>query len=171
MRTAFIICFLICNTIIAQTSFSEADIYAAAGNEHETLLTNVEPTYPDTSIQAFLQTSLMMYEESNKVSKYELYRVYKNKSNFKTTESRLFYKISTKPVSGYKYGISSKIEIWGDYEKVVRFFCQYWTNSINFDDIKRGESASTRFLTDFATLSFSPDGSAKIIVVSTKDRA
>lgn len=82
----------------------------------------------------------------------------------------VYVKYYFKKIQQYTLPLTTKIEIYGDVNTVIKFYVNYWSRQLNFDDVKVGEVVSTRFLTDVATLSFPSSNTAKITVVSSKDR-
>lgn len=122
-------------------------------------------------IQGFLQSGLNMasgefIEENNTFS--QTYTPKLRQGEEKPVY--LTYTMSTKPVEGYRNGIVDKVLITGDWEYTVKFFTRFWSRSVSLDDVKEGEFATTRFLTDVATISYLGDNQGKIEVVSAKDR-
>lgn len=169
------LCFFLLGTLaaMAQTSFTNADIDAASGNRYETLLTNVELGYNDLTISAYLQKIGMTYS----ADKYHSYtdaadtqRFQKQIISGKEQQGYVYVKHYKKKIAQYKHPMTTKVEIWGDPQKVIEFFCGYWSTSLNFADVNPGEVVSCRFLTDVATLTFPDAKTAKITVVSAKDR-
>lgn len=161
------------SAVHAQTTFADADIDAAAGNKHETLLTNVELGYNDGAIQDFLQLGLNFIHSDRKYNinngRYVQYRFEKNILTNKQETIYIYYRLYKKQIPQYNLPLTTKVEIWGDYINVIKFFIGFWSRQLDFENIKPGTVVNTRFLTDIATLSI-PDGStAKITVVTAKD--
>lgn len=154
---------------MAQTSFSETDIDAAAGNGYETLLTNVEPAFPDMSLQLFLQNELQMVEVSQKATSQEIQRAFKSKARIgKEAPQQLEANFYLEPNGDH--GIVNQVKITGDWNAVVKVFTGFWSRTLNLRDVSPGEIASTRFLTDVATIKLLDDGTGMITVVTAKDR-
>ena len=137
---------------------------------------NVEYGFQDTQIQGFLQSKMRMYMMSNNYSSgtfSPLTQTYAPKlRQGKEKETFLKYTIHRKRIPEYdkNTGIVTKVEITGDWQHVLNFFVGFWSRKVSIGDVGPGEIASTRFLTDVATLSYNADGTGKIVVVSTKDR-
>lgn len=157
---------------IGQTSFSRADIQAASGNRHETLLTNTDAMDTSADLQGFAQSGLGMFEISHNFDndKKPIY-VYAAKSQ-QGKEKRPQIKITFNIVDSkkYQFGMAKDVTITGDWEYAVKFFTTFWSRKISLGDVKVGELASTRFLTDVATISYNQDGTGTIKVVTAKDR-
>lgn len=157
----------------AQTKYKEADIDAMSGNPYETLLTNVEYGFNDGCIQRYLQKIRMH------LSRDEHAKLDKNNYQFRYDKSSIigeekpgyiYVKYYLKDIPQYSDPMTTQVEIWGDVEKVIEFYVGFWSRSLNFNDVKKGEIVSTRFLSDVATLSFPDSNTAKITVVTAKDR-
>lgn len=173
MKKLLLLLLVITTAIQAQTTFSNEDIAASAGNRYETLLTNTEALYGDGTIQSYLQKIGMRYSgyeyADYKENEYNFYRFEKSTLIGNENQTYVYIKIHLKPVKEYEYPMATKVEIWGDWRKVVEFYCGYWSRSLNFDEVKPGEVVSTRFLTDIATLTFPDAETAKITVVTARD--
>lgn len=176
MKKLLLLLLLLPISFLAQTSFSEVEIDAASGNGYETLMCNVEYGFQDVSIQSFLQTELKMYMVSNNHDKWLFEKVeYTFASKLrqgKEKERFLNYTIYRKkhPKFPDNTGIVEKVVITGDWNDIVSFFVGYWSRTVNLGDVAVGEIASTRFLTDVATIRYEADGTGTITVVSAKDR-
>lgn len=171
-HTLLIVLLLIGGWATAQTTFKEADIDAASGNAYETLLTNVEFGFNDDCISSYLQKIKMMWNEKYIEDKkdYYLSRYEKTSIIGKEKQGYVYVKHYLKTVPEYEFPMTTKVEIWGDWDKVVEFYVGFWSRKLSFTDVKQGEVVSTRFLTDVATLSFPDSNTAKITVVTAKDR-
>ena len=163
----------------AQTTMKEVDIDAAAGNRYETLLTNREAMYGDANIQDYLQHNGFIDDEvyNNKNHKTLNIPNVSNLSRYKKQtligfekQSFIWVKLYFKKVPEYSLPMVSKVEIYGDKLAIIQFYCNFWSRSLNFNDVKPGEIVATRFLTDVATLSYPDATTAKITVVTTKNR-
>lgn len=151
----------------AQTSYKEVDISAAAGNDYETLLTNVVYNQFDFHIDNLLNdlgynniTFLKPIKEGCD------FKIQYDKENNKNVTVYVHY--IAKNINNTS--VINKVEIYGDQQAVIRFYINFWSNDLNFNDVKLGEIVSTRFLTDVATLSYPDANTAKITVVTAKDR-
>lgn len=169
MKKVFFI-LLITLQATAQTSFSTNDIAAAAGNDFETLLTNVEYGYNDATIQDCLQKMDFIKSDPkvNKVGNVGNFTARYEKQNAK--DVFVYVKFVGKKIAQYNLPLTTQVEIYGDTNSIINFYINYWSRQLNFDDVKKGEAVSTRFLTDVATLSFIDSNTAKITVVSAKLR-
>lgn len=160
--------------INAQTSIHPNDIKAASGNDFETLLTNVEYGLNVGSIEECFKNMDMIhsnYSFSKSVKNvYALGRFEKQVLTGNEKQGYVYVKYYFKKVPQYTLPLTDKIEIFGDVNSVIKFYVSYWSRQLNFNDVKVGEVVSTRFLTDVATLSFPASNTAKITVVSSKDR-
>lgn len=163
----------------AQTTMKEVDIDAAAGNRYETLLTNVELGTGDINIQDYLQHNEYPYDDIYNYKNrntlgvknvYDLSRYKKNTLIGKEKQSYIWVKLYFKKVPEYSLPMVSKVEIYGDKLAIIQFYCNFWSRSLNFNDVKPGEIVATRFLSDVATLSYPDATTAKITVVTTKNR-
>lgn len=158
----------------SQTSLSDDDIYAAAGNSFEWLLTNVDTSNRGAvSYQGLLSRMGYSYDEKYKGEIYndKLWqrRYSKNIISGNEKPSAIYLKQTYSRVKGYKYPIITKMEIWGDTQSIITFYINFWSHAINFRDTKPGETVTTRFLTDIAALSVGTNGQSKIVVMTVKD--
>ncbi len=173
-----ILLFLFSIATQAQTTLKQVDIDAAAGNDYETLLTNNEAMYGDMNVQLYLLHNDFMYDEvyNRKNSKdwhitnFVLSRFKKKTLTGVEKQSYVWVKTSLKKIPQYLLPMATKVEIYGDKIAVIQFYCNFWSRQLNFNDVKPGEIVSTRFLTDVATLSYPDANTAKITVVTAKDR-
>lgn len=152
----------------AQTNYKEVDISAMAGTEYETLLTNVVYNeYDDLRVFKLLKDlgynnitySKPVKQGSGFTAKYDK----ENNKNESVYANFIVNKINEAP-------ITTKVEIYGDVRTIIRFYINFWSTDLNFEDVKVGEVVSCKFLSDVATLSFPDTKTAKITVVSAKDR-
>ncbi|MDP3679759.1 MAG: hypothetical protein Q8R22_02865 [Flavobacterium sp.] len=158
----------------AQTSYKEVDIDAASGNNYETLLTNVEYGYNDGTIQACLQKTGMIRSD-RKFWKQNGGGIFTGRYEKQTVtgvekQGYIYVKFDGKKIPQYSLPLTTKVEIYGDVQSIIKFYINYWSTDLNFNDVKVGEVVSTRFLSDVATLSFPDGNTAKITVVTAKDR-
>ena len=167
------IALLIGFTAFGQTSYKDADIDAASGNQYETLLTNVEFGYNAASISGYLQ-KIGMTQSADKFCSYtttvDTQQFQKKIVSGAEKQGFVTVKMFKTKVAKYDLPMTTKIEISGDWKKVVEFFCGFWSTSISVEDVKPGEVVSSRFLSDVATLTFPDSNTAKITVVTAKDR-
>jgi len=163
----------------AQTSYKEVDIQAVAGNDYETLLTNTEATNGDASIQIYLKHNGYIDDGEYNMKNHKTLNIpnVSNLSRYKKQtltgiekQSYVWVKLNFKKVPQYSQPMTTKVEIYGDRIAVIQFYCNFWSRQLNFNDVKPGEVVSTRFLSDVATLSFPDANTAKITVVTAKDR-
>lgn len=156
-----------------QTSLSNDDIYAAAGNDFEWLMTNVDTSNKGGYGYEGLLTRMGFIHDdkykSNASSAFWQRRYLKSIVSGNEKQSQIYFKESYKKVPGYKYPIITKMEIWGDTENIIKFYVNFWSRAINFKDTKPGETVTTRFLSDVAALSVGTNGQSKIIVTTAKD--
>lgn len=152
----------------AQTNYKEVDVVAMAGTEYETLLTNVVYTeYDDFKVYKLLKD--LGYNTSTYLQPikkgYDFTIQYDKENN---SNESVFAHFIVKNVNHTP--ITTKVEIYGDVRTIIRFYINFWSTDLNFEDVKVGEVVSCRFLSDVATLSFPDSKTAKITVVSSKDR-
>lgn len=173
-RIVYILILILSLTGYAQTSLSQNDINAAAGNRFETLLTDVEVENSMISIGVYLQIKGGMTDSGvkhHKIDESSYLRRYEKKIiQGKEKQGYVYIKEYHENVEGYETPITHKVEIWGDPIKVIEFYCGFWSRALDFEDVDRNEVATTRFLTDVATLSFPDSNTAKITVVPAKSR-
>lgn len=158
---------------MAQTTYKEVDIDAASGNAYETLLTNVEFGYNNMTVSSYLQKINMIYSNDkfhNYTQDHDTQRFEKQSISGQEKQGYVYIRFYKKKVSQYEMPMTTKVEIWGDWQKVVEFYCGYWSRELNFADVKPSEVVSTRFLSDVATLTFPDSNTAKITVITAKDR-
>lgn len=158
----------------SQTSIMDDDIYAAAGNDFEWLMTNVDTSNKGGyGYEGLLSRMGYSYDDKYKAGvandKFWQRRYSKNIISGNEKQSPIYFKETYKRVSGYKYPIITKMEIWGDTENIIKFYVNFWSRAINFKDTKPGETVTTRFLSDVAALSVGTGGQSKIVVTTAKD--
>jgi len=161
---------------MAQTSLKDADIYAAAGNRYEWLLTNIEPDMGMPAVSSLLWKMGMGKDEEygrkeamkgdllNQKWRYEDRIV---SGNEKAQEIYVHW-IGKWIVKDKEY-ITTKVVFEGDTEAIIKFYINFWTRAINFRDTKPGETVTTRFLTDVAALTVGTNGKSKIVVQTAED--
>jgi hypothetical protein len=154
-----------------QTSLTDDDIHAAAGNEYETLLTNIGiDREGGFAINHFLHkmgfTPDEKYTQHGEVFK-QKYIQEITSGNAKTVVIWISY--LNKKIKGYEFPITQKVDISGDTEYIIKFYVNFWSRATNFKDTKPGETVTTRFLSDVAALSVGTNGQSKIIVTTAKD--
>lgn len=152
----------------AQTNYKEVDISAMAGTEYETLLTNVVYNeYDDYRISKLLEdlgyNTTTYLKPIKKGFDFTIKYDKENNNNESVYAHYLVKNINGTP-------ITTKVEIYGDVRTIIRFYINFWSTDLNFEDVKVGEVVSCKFLSDVATLSFPDTKTAKITVVSAKDR-
>ena len=160
--------------LFSQTSLNNNDIYAAAGNDFEWLMTNIDTSNKGGyGYEGLLTRMGFIYDETYKAdtsnSKFWQRRYIKNIVSGNEKQSLIYLKEDYKKVSGNKYPIITKMEIWGDTENIIKFYVNFWSRAINFKDTKPGETVTTRFLSDVAALSVGTNGQSKIVVTTAKD--
>lgn len=158
----------------SQTSLMDDDIYAAAGNDFEWLMTNVDTSNKGgLGYEGLLTRMGFIYDDKYKGNlhndKFWQRRYLKNIVSGNEKQSPIYFKESYKKVSSYKYPIITKMEIWGDSENIIKFYINFWSRALNFKDTKPGETVTTRFLSDVASLSVGTNGQSKIVVTTAKD--
>lgn len=159
---------------LAQTTYTEMDIRAASGNQYETLLVGVPAIDTDSFIQNYTYMSTRWearrLDDFGKCDKCYHYIV-ENHPVGDQSHRYIEVKILYKDLGPDIYDkISTKVVLTGDYDLLVQFFTQFWSRTVNLDDIKPGEVATTRFLSDVAAFSFNSEGKPQIVVESAADR-
>lgn len=158
---------------LAQTSIKEADIYAAAGNRYEWLLTNVEGGQNFPAVSSLLWKMGMGKDDEyykGKQTKIDQRWKYVDRivsGNEKPNEVYVYW--TGKDIKGYDYPITTKVVLEGNTEAIINFYINFWTRAINFKDTKPGETVTTRFLTDVAALTVGNNGKSKIVVQTAED--
>ena len=157
----------------SQTSLTNDDIYAAAGNDFEWLMTNVDTSNKGGyGYEGLLTRMGFVFDDkykSNASGTFWQRRYIKNIISGNEKQSLIYIKENYKKVSSHKYPIITKMEIWGDTEYIIKFYINFWSRAINFKDTKPGETVTTRFLSDVAALSVGTNGQSKIVVTTAKD--
>lgn len=159
--------------LFSQTSIKDDDIYAAAGNEFEWLMTNVDTSNKGGyGYEGLLTRMGFSYDDKYKLSSDEKFwqrRYSENIVSGNEKQSVIYFKENYKKVAGYKYPVITKMEIWGNTETIISFYVNFWSRALNFRDTKPGETVTTRFLSDVASLSVGMNGQSKIVVTTAKD--
>lgn len=155
----------------SQTSLSDDDIYAAAGNQFETLLTNISiDREGGFAINHFLHK--MGFTTDEKSTQHG--EIFKQKYIQQITTGNakpaiIWVSYFNKKIKGTDFPITQKVEIIGDTENIIKFYINFWSRAINFRDTKPGETVTTRFLSDVAALSVGTNGESKIVVTTAED--
>lgn len=161
--------FLLPILAMAQTSFTEPDIRAAAGNEYESLLIGVPAVDTGGHIQYFTYPKTLWEAKvtdcGSGCDKYLVANSPVGDQRYRHLEAKVFSKNLGK---GWQNQITEKVVITGDFQLLVQFFTEFWSNSLDFTNIKEGDVVSTRFLTDVATFSFTKNGEPMITVEKAK---
>ncbi|WP_312296859.1 hypothetical protein [Chryseobacterium sp.] len=158
--------------LFSQTSLSNDDIYAAAGNDYETLITNIEAGNNFPAISELLHKIGLVNDETYKTKFDVLNQKWKYVQQITSGNAKpsiIYVNWSGKKVNGYKQPIITKLEMYGDTENIIKFYVNFWSRAINFKDTKPGETVTTRFLSDVAALSVGTNGQSKIVVTTAKD--
>ncbi|BBQ07559.1 hypothetical protein [Elizabethkingia anophelis] len=158
--------------LFSQTTLKEADIYAAAGNRFETLLTNIEAGDNFPAVSSLLDKIGLADDETYKTPWNQLDQRWRYKQKIVSGNEKpaiIYVRWTGKWVNGYKQPIITKVELTGDTTYIVRFYINFWSRAINFRDTKPGETVTTRFLSDVAALSVGTNGQSKIVVTPAKD--
>lgn len=154
----------------AQTTYKDEDIAAMSGNEYETLLTNIvnvpysENNYHVSNLLKDLGYNTVTYLKPVKQN-YDYTIKFDKEGN---NQESVYVHYLAKSINNNS--ITTKVEIYGDVKTVIRFYINFWNSQLNFNDVKIGEVVTTRFLSDVATLTFPDNKTAKITVVTAKDR-
>ncbi|GEN71593.1 hypothetical protein [Chryseobacterium lathyri] len=159
-------------TIFSQTSLTTDDIYAAAGNDYETLITNIEAGDNFQAVSDLLYKIGLVDDESYKTNFDVLNQKWKYVEQITSGNTKpavVYIHWSGKRAKGYVQPIITKLELLGDTENIIKFYVNFWSRAINFKDIKPGETVTTRFLSDVAALSVGTNGQSKIVVTTSKD--
>lgn len=160
----------------AQTSIKDADIYAAAGNRYEWLLTNIEPDMGMPAVSSLLWKMGMESDEEygrkNAIKEDFLNQKWRYvdrivSGNEKAHEIYVHW-IGKWIVKDKEY-ITTKVVLEGNTEAIIKFYINFWTRAINFKDTKPGETVTTRFLTDVASLTVGNNGKSKIVVQTAEN--
>ena len=156
----------------SQTPLTSDDIYAAAGNEYETLITNIEAGNNFPAVSDLLNKIGLVDDETYK-TKFDVFnqkwKYVQNIVSGNTRGATVYVTWSGKRVKNYKQPIITKLEMRGDTEYIIKFYVNFWSRAINFKDTKPGETVTTRFLSDVAALSVGTNGQSKIVVTTAKD--
>ncbi|WP_312399529.1 hypothetical protein [Chryseobacterium sp.] len=170
MKYLFLLLFLP-TLLFSQTSISNDDIYAAAGNDYETLLTNVYiEDEGGFAINHFLnKMGFSPYHNAVYSGDYFKQKYIQQISTGNSKPSFIEVSYLNQKLKGSQSPITTKVEITGDTESVVKFYANFWSRAFNFRDTKPGEVVTTRFLTDVAALSVGSNGQSKIVVTTAKD--
>ncbi|MDC8099772.1 hypothetical protein [Chryseobacterium rhizosphaerae] len=155
----------------SQTSLKDEDIHAAAGNNYETLLTNIGiDREGGFAINHFLHK--IGFTPDEKFTQHGENFKQKFVQQIVSGNARpavIWVSYLNKKVKGYDYPVTQKVDISGDTESIIKFYVNFWSRAINFKDTKPGETVTTRFLSDVAALSVGTGGQSKIVVTTAKD--
>lgn len=157
--------------LFSQTSLKDEDIYAAAGNSYETLLTNISiDREGGFAINHFLHK--MGFSPDEKYTQHGENFKQKYVQQITTGHAKpsvIWVTYQNKKVKNYSLPVTQRVDISGDTESIITFYVNFWSRAINFRDTKPGETVTTRFLTDVAALTVGTNGQSKIVVTTAKD--
>jgi hypothetical protein len=156
----------------SQTSLKDDDIYAASGNRYETLLTNIEAGDNFPAVSSLLDKMGFIDDETYKTKWNPLFQQWKYVESIVSGNKKpatIYIKWTGKAVKGFEQPIITKLELSGDTESIIKFYVNFWSRALNFKDTKPGETVTTRFLSDVASLSVGTNGESKIVVTTAKD--
>jgi hypothetical protein len=157
--------------LFSQTSLKDEDIYAAAGNSYETLLTNISiDREGGFAINHFLHKMGFTPDEKYTQHGENFKQKYVQQiTSGNATPAVIWVTYLNKKIKGYEIPVTQKIDISGDTESIITFYVNFWSRALNFRDTKPGETVTTRFLSDVASLSVGTNGQSKIVVTTAKD--
>lgn len=152
-----------------QTTYSDAEIRAVAGNRWEYLIVGTDISEGYTNVQSLLN-KMGFSPIINPKDREKIMWVHSNQTNGKIkvyTREKTTKKIMIKDIPFYYV---KSLDIYGDKLSIIKFYINFWSKALNFRDVKEGETVSVRFLSDVATLTVNKDNTAIIKVRSAKER-
>lgn len=155
----------------SQTTLKEADIYAAAGNEYETLLTNISIDREGGFAINHLLSKMGFSSDDKSTVHGDLFKLKytQNIVSGNAKQAVIWVSYYNKKIKGSSFPVTQKVEMYGDTPYIIKFYINFWSRAINFRDTKPGETVTTRFLSDVAALSVGTNGQSKIVVTPAKD--
>lgn len=171
MRTMILFLMLSSSIIFSQTKLTISEIRAAQGNNYEWPLTGVEYYTTVSKIQNYTWDKIRRQPSLGECGK-NCSRFINNIKDFSDQKESIFYYdiISTPDETEKRFNwLTKKVIFKGDYNRLVEFYIEFWSRSINWNDVKKGDVVSTRFLGDIAVFSFDKNGNPQIIVQGTKE--
>lgn len=162
-------------TIFAQSKYTQEDILEAASHSEQWLLTNTTSDQMNYAYgvsemaKSFITTKTKWDAKYSKCGAKCEQWTHENNEPGTLSKSRISYKLYFDYLPNGKR-ISKKVIFEGTKDLVIDFFMNYWTEDLEFVKYPKDKDyvASTRFLTDLATLKVSEDGYAVIEVITTK---
>lgn len=150
--------FLSHNTLIAQkvSPYFPTPFVSTTNNRNETQITYFDLNFVNLKIQSFLSGKLYMTPEepSYNLNNGEgtITQSYIEKIAINREPRKLIFTFKV-----FHLGddfVIEQLKISGDNEKVLSFYVSYWSTSLNFDDIKKNEIVSNKFLQDHISYSY-----------------
>ncbi|WP_434575507.1 hypothetical protein [Riemerella anatipestifer] len=149
-----------------QTTYSDAEIRAVAGNRFEYLIVG-DDGQGDFNMQMLLNKmgfSPVINPKDREKTKW----VHSNRTNGEIVVwLKADYDCIEKGESKVCY--TKWVDLYGDAPSIIKFYVNFWSKALNFRDTKPGETVTVRFLSDVAALTVNKDGTAIIKVRSAKD--
>ncbi len=163
-------------TLFAQTQYTQNDILNEASHSEQWLLTN---TVSDQMNYAYGVSELAQSFIFSKTKWKAKYSKCGAKCEQWVHESNVPSDLKKRNISYKLYydylpnggRISKKVVFEGSKDLVIDFFMSYWTEDLEFVKFPKGKSyvASARFLSDLATLEYTKEGDAIIVVTTVED--
>ncbi|MEO2064476.1 MAG: hypothetical protein ABGW97_15950 [Christiangramia sp.] len=141
----------------------------SSNNQFETQITYFDLNFVNSKIQEFLSRKLEMTLQGD--SNYNLdggkgtiSESYLDKISINKEPRKMTFSFEVFPVEGEL--VVKTLKITGDTDAVLDFFVRYWSTNLNFDDVKRKEVVSNRYLQDRISFTFN-EGNSTIEVQNT----
>jgi len=162
-------------TMFAQSEYTQEHISEAASHSEQWLLTNTTNDHMNYAYGVSEMAKSFIYAKTKWEAKYSKCGAKCEQWTHESNEPgelkkrRISYKLYSEYLPNGKR-ISKKVIFEGDKDLVIDFFMNYWTEDLEFVKYPKNKDyvASTRFLTDMATLHVSDDGEAVIEVTTSK---
>jgi len=163
-------------TIFAQSEYTQEDILEAASHSEQWLLTNTTNNHMNYAYgvsemaKSFISAKTKWDAKYSKCGANCEQWIHESSEPSKLKKSRISYKLYFDYLPNGKR-VSKKVIFEGTKDLVIDFFMNYWTEDLEFIKYPKDKDyvASTRFLTDLATLKVSDDGYAVIEVTTSKN--
>ena len=165
-KLLYLLLFTIGFATAQQTTYSDAEIRAVAGNQFEYLIVGDDG-------QGYFNMQMLLNKMGfspvvNPKDKEKTKWIHSNRTN---GEIVIWEKsdFDCKGKGDDMVCYTKWIDLYGDAPSIIKFYINFWSKALNFRDTKPGETVNVRFLSDVATLTVNTDNTAVIKVRSAKD--
>lgn len=142
----------------------------SSSNKYQTQISYFDLNFVTLKLQDYMSYKFLMTLNDEK-TKYELNEgkgditfAFIDKMAINKKPRELFFKYSVFPLE--KELVITELKITGDTDTVLRFYIDFWTTTLNFDDVSKTETVSNRLFQDRISYSYN-NGNSYVTVKNT----